>query len=671
MPKTLVTGNGSLLVNFEENLLMSDFYFPHVGMEDHTTFHHVHRIGLKIEDHFSWLNDGTWKFTYKYHEDSLVGKSTAINHALEIELLFEDMVDTKKNILLRRITLKNLSDRERSLKIFFNNDFHIYGDKMQDTAEYEPELNGILHYRKKRYFLISGQWERSQEGISEFATGKSEYGDREGTWRDAEDGKLGGNPIEQGSVDSTVGFKTTLAPQEEQVLNFWICAALNFDEIIELNDYVLTEKPIKIYTHTLDYWNNWANKRSTDFGDIQPEMVQMYKRSLLIMKSQIDKGGAIIAANDSDIIKFNKDTYTYMWSRDASIVAMAMSQGHYGDTSKNYFRFCSKIISKEGYMMHKFNPDGSLGSSWHPKFKNGEVQIPIQEDETALPLVAMWEHYKIFANLEFIYELYEPFIQKAGMFLANFMDRLTNLPFPSYDPWEEQRGIFTYTAACTYGGLMAAANLAHATANYDDQFVFTKKAQLLRKAILKYLYCEESQRFLKKIIISEDTIVQKDNTVDASLSFIWMMNVLPPDDPRVVNTMQAIKKHLWVPTEIGGIARYENDYYQREFDSNSHMEITGNPWIITTLWYADWLIETAQKKEDLLEVDKLLHWVIARANATGILPEQCDPLSGKPLSVAPLTWSHAEFVLAITRYRKKMKDLGMTKESTLGEEMEK
>ena len=47
--------------------------------------------------------------------------------------------------------------------------------------------------------------------------------------------------------------------------------------------------------------------------------------------------------------------------------------------------------------MHKYNPDGSVGSSWHPWCgSDGLLQLPIQEDETALTL---------FASLIAIYDL--------------------------------------------------------------------------------------------------------------------------------------------------------------------------------------------------------------------------------------------------------------------------
>jgi GH15 family glucan-1,4-alpha-glucosidase len=45
---------------------------------------------------------------------------------------------------------------------------------------------------------------------------------------------------------------------------------------------------------------------------------------------------------------------------------------------------------------------------------------------------------------------------------------------------------------------------------------------------------------------------------------------------------------LWCKTEIGELARYENDPYYR-----NQVEGPGNPWFVTTLWYARYLIDIA------------------------------------------------------------------------------
>jgi GH15 family glucan-1,4-alpha-glucosidase len=45
-----------------------------------------------------------------------------------------------------------------------------------------------------------------------------------------------------------------------------------------------------------------------------------------------------------------------------------------------------------------------------------------------------------------------------------------------------------------------------------------------------------------------------------------------------------------------------------------------------------------------------LEWVERHASVAGLLPEQVNPFTGGPLSVAPLTWSHAAYVDVCLRY---------------------
>jgi GH15 family glucan-1,4-alpha-glucosidase len=54
----------------------------------------------------------------------------------------------------------------------------------------------------------------------------------------------------------------------------------------------------------------------------------------------------------------------------------------------------------------------------------------------------------------------------------------------------------------------------------------------------------------------------------------------------------------------------------------------------------------AQNGAELQKAIDILTWATRHALPSGVLAEQLDPYTGKPLSVAPLTWSHAAFVLA-------------------------
>jgi GH15 family glucan-1,4-alpha-glucosidase len=76
----------------------------------------------------------------------------------------------------------------------------------------------------------------------------------------------------------------------------------------------------------------------------------------------------------------------------------------------------------------------------------------------------------------------------------------------------------------------------------------------------------------------------------------------------------------------------------------------GNPWLVNTLWLADWIIARARRRGDLAAARDFLEWTAMRALPSGVLAEQLHPDTGAPLSVSPLTWSHAAFVSTVLQY---------------------
>ena len=126
-------------------------------------------------------------------------------------------------------------------------------------------------------------------------------------------------------------------------------------------------------------------------------------------------------------------------------------------------------------------------------------------------------------------------------------------------------------------------------------------------------------------------------------------------------TMDQLVKHLWVKTEIGGLARYENDQYRRVSP-----ETPGNPWFISTLRLARWHIAVASTLEELKQGLNLLQWATKNALPSGALAEQLNPYTGEPISATPLLWSQAEFVNAVCEYLNKHQQLTLKSEGTSG-----
>ena len=140
-----------------------------------------------------------------------------------------------------------------------------------------------------------------------------------------------------------------------------------------------------------------------------------------------------------------------------------------------------------------------------------------------------------------------------------------------------------------------------------------------------------------------------DDTYDASLWGLFAFGLYDAADERIIATVKALRKKLWLDTEVGGMARYEGDTYHRD-----DLRFPGNPWFICTLWLADHITLLASTEKDLDEPLAILQWVADHALPSGVLAEQVHPITGKPLSVSPLTWSHASFVATTRRIMRKM-----------------
>src|SRR5690606_31381472 len=223
------------------------------------------------------------------------------------------------------------------------------------------------------------------------------------------------------------------------------------------------------------------------------------RRSLLIIRTQIDRGGAILAANDSDILQFGRDHYSYMWPRDAAFISLALDRAGYPELTRPFFELCARLLAPGGFLWHKYNPDGSVGSSWHPWILDGKAQLPIQEDETALVLVALHEHYEATRDLEFIAGLYEPMIRPAADFMAGYRGEATGLPLESYDLWEERRGVFTFTACAVWRALKAAACFAGLLGREAHEERYSQAADGLAESIRNHLYAPHLGRYVRGV----------------------------------------------------------------------------------------------------------------------------------------------------------------------------
>ena len=518
---------------------------------------------------------------------------------------------------------------------------------------FDPESRSIIHYKSKRYFLINVATETGA-GVEEYACGRSGIGGSEGTWRDAEDGKLSMNAIQQGAVDSTVAVTLTIEPHGNATAFYWICAGVRYGDVRQLDANIIADTPSRVIARTASLWYTWINKGNEDLRDLPDEIIELYRRSILVIRAHCDRDGGIVAACDSDIEWGHNDHYSYVWPRDAAFVSDAVDRAGFPEVARRFLTFANDTISNSGYFLHKYTPDGSLAPSWNPWLRDGRKQLPIQEDETALVVWLLARHYDRNRDLDFVRSVYKRLVLQPIEFMIAFRDPETGLPLPSFDMWEERWGVFTFTCSAVCAAMNAAADLANLFNEQERRTRCLSIAAEIRDAMVRHLWIEDETRFARGLTV-QDGSLQLDRTIDASAFATFYLGAFPAESAMVEGTMRAVRDKLWVQTEVGGLARYENDSYQRVGDAAPAEP--GNPWLICTLWLAEHAIARATSVAELQSALDLVRWVRSKARPSLVLPEQIHPFTGAPLSVSPFTWSHAQVVSVVRGYLECIREL--------------
>ncbi|MCZ9345359.1 glycoside hydrolase family 15 protein, partial [Streptomyces sp. TRM76130] len=120
--------------------------------------------------------------------------------------------------------------------------------------------------------------------------------------------------------------------------------------------------------------------------------------------------------------------------------------------------------------------------------------------------------------------------------------------------------------------------------------------------------------------------------LDAALLFIPRVGFLPPDDPRVTGTIDAVQREL---TRDGLVQRY----------STTGSTVDGLPgdegtFLVCSFWLADALHMAGRTKE----ARELFERLTELANDVGLLAEEYDPVAGRQLGNFPQAFSHIGLV---------------------------
>jgi glucoamylase len=374
---------------------------------------------------------------------------------------------------------------------------------------------------------------------------------------------------------------------------------------------------------------------------------ELDRTSLRVLRSLQGAGGGVLAAPECDPDQVRSGGYGYVWPRDLANVVLAAAVAGDGRLARDGLAWLARAQSSDGLYDQRHHLDGTTAPTWG-----------LQLDETGGVLHAIAEVARLLDDTTLVDAMW-PTVRSGADALAGMLDPLTGLPPASLDLWEERLGVHTYTAAATWAGLAAASRMAEGR-DVDAVRRWADAAARLHAGIMTHLWSAEHGRFLRSrdVARADDrgeeppphhqahgrpaqpvrSVDPIDATIDASLlGLAYPFGVLGADDPRLVATIDAVAAGSAVGCESGcecggepALHRYPGDRY-----------LGGNPWVLTTLW-----LGLARRRPGDGQPAAGLWLSEASASGPGLLPEQVDAVTHRPVWVVPLAWTHAFHLLA-------------------------
>jgi len=630
-----IVGNSRILSSLGTNGRMYRLWWPHIDTPQHLD---ELRSGIRFRDGgTSWFDDSNegWSHAGSYVPRTNIYDSQATHPENDLSIRTTTFAIPDEDLLVREYSFTNTGTVPQSFRFVQYSSIQAEERARAHTTQFEASSDALVHFHRTTYFAIG-----SDVPCTGYQAGKA--------WTNAQRGQLNGcrtEMREDGALEWAIG---PIAPGDSVSLPVYIAFGSRLSSACETLSLAKTIGASELRRRTISYWHDFLAQAAA-CPVHHPETISLYERSLLVMKLMTDEdSGAVIAAPEADEAFSRCGGYAFCWGRDAAFITTAFDRSGLLHLSSRFYAWTLRAQGADGSWQQRHYHDGSLAPSWG-----------LQIDEGASILWGMNQHYYALPESErpdFLQSVWRA-IERGADYLVAFLDPSTGLPLPSHDLWEERIGEHSYSAAAVYAGLSAAADMAAILGERERASRWGTAAASVREALISQCWSEEHGSFLRGVkrqakphefeealANGEQTYKEldakgypiytlaQDRVLDISLLGISVpFGVLSPEHPMMLRTAEAVQCALTVP-RVGGLKRYENDAY-----------IGGNPWILTTLWLAQYWLAAGKKERAL----PLLEWAIAHQTSGGLLPEQIDRETGQTAWIVPLTWSHAMFILTV------------------------
>jgi len=379
---------------------------------------------------------------------------------------------------------------------------------------------------------------------------------------------------------------------------------------------------------TSAFWVDWMS-HNTYRGRYQT----IVDRSLLTLKALTYRpSGGIVAAVTSSLPEqiggVRNWDYRYCWLRDTSFTLLVLMQAGYEEEAIAWRRWLLRAIAGSPEQVQTIY--GICGerqlmewtADWLPGYENSK---PVRFGNGASDQFQLDVFGEVAAALARTPQAEDDIRVDATAVQARLIDHLCHVwQEPDDGIWETRGGRQHFT----HSKVMAWVALDRAIQNHErfdgggDVKRWKKNREMIHREVCEKGFDTELNSFVQAYGSKE---------LDASCLRIVLVGFLPPEDPRVRGTVDAIQRRLM---RNGLVERYD------PHTSSDGLAGGEGVFLACSFWLASNLHLIGRKEE----ARSLFERLIALANDVGLLSEEYDPVGKRLLGNFPQALSHIALV---------------------------
>jgi GH15 family glucan-1,4-alpha-glucosidase len=392
-------------------------------------------------------------------------------------------------------------------------------------------------------------------------------------------------------------------------------------------DHLLEEQAESCLKETQNFWREWLEKNETgrdlDLGHFQP----MVDRSALVLKLlHFEPTGAIAAAATTSLPEViggvrNWD-YRFSWIRDSALTVEALYNAGHLSEMESYLHWMIKVIrqsASELQILYGLRKGAILIEEELTHLEGYKGSSPVRIGNGAYDQKQLDVYGEIMDTALRLSNYVGKIDQPLWPALQNICDTVV-MEWQTKDSgiWEVRGGPyhFVYSKIMCWTALdrgITIANRYGFPANVDE---WRGHRQRIRAEILEKGWSESKQAFVQHY---------DSDALDASNLLIPFYRFLPYDDPRMISTVEAIRREL--TDEEGLVYRYI---------AKDGLPGSEGVFLVCTFWLVDNLI--GQHRFD--EAQNLLFLLGKKANHLGLFSEEYDTRWQEALGNFPQAFTH-------------------------------